>query len=110
MMTRPFGPNERPDAKPLADNAIRRFREELRMDRPEFAELLDITTHSLRVWEKGTSKPRAESVMKIIEVAERNHYPLTMADIFSAPKEVVKKTRLTKKKKKRTKKSPATSQ
>ncbi len=82
MMTDPFGPNERPDAKPLSDNAIRRFREELRMDRPEFADLIDANVDTLRVWEKGSSKPRAQSAMRIIEIAERNYYPLTLADIF----------------------------
>ena len=103
-MTAPFGPNERPDAKPLADNAIRRFREELRLDRPEFAQMLDLSVDSLRVWEKGSSEPRVHSAMKIVQCAERNHYPLTITDLIPQPKEVVKTTRLTKKKKKRTKK------
>ena len=81
-MTKAYGPNERPDAAPLHDNAIRRFREELRMDRPEFAELIDASIDTLRVWETGRSKPRAPAAMKIIEVAHRNYYPLTMEDIF----------------------------
>ena len=98
MMPDPFGPNDRPDAKPLADNVIRRFREELRMDRPEFAELVDAKVDSLRVWEKGSSKPRTEAAMRIVQVAERNNYPLTLEDIFPV--------NLTNDAKRRTKKSP----
>lgn len=99
MMPRPFGPNERPDAKPLSENAIRRFREELRLDRPEFAELVDISIDSLRVWEKGASEPRVHSAVKIIEAAERNHYPLTMVEIIpKQSKKIAKKKRAKKKK------------
>jgi DNA-binding transcriptional regulator YiaG len=82
MMADPYGPNERPDATPPHNNAIRRFREELRMDRPEFAVLIDAKIDTLRVWEAGKSKPRGAAAMKIIEVAQRNDYPLDIADIF----------------------------
>lgn len=81
-MPRNFGPNQRPDAKPLAENAIRRFREELRMDRPEFADLVGVNIDTLRVWESGSSRPRPHSAMKVIEVAERNYYPLSLKDIY----------------------------
>lgn len=82
MMTDPYGPNQRPDAKPPHDNVIRRFREELRMDRPEFADLLEVKIDTLRVWEAGKSKPRGPAAMKIVQVAERNDYPLTIEQIF----------------------------
>ncbi len=81
-MTNSFGPNERPDAIPPHPNVIRRFREELRMDRPEFADLLNVKIDTLRVWEAGKSRPRGETAMKIIQVAERNSYPLTLEQIF----------------------------
>ena len=77
-----FGPNERPDAIPPHDNVIRRFREELRMDRPEFADLVGAKIDTLRVWEGGSSKPRGPAALKIIEIAERNEYPLNISDIF----------------------------
>ena len=82
MMPDPFGPNVRPDAKPPHENVIRRFREELRMDRPEFADLLDVKIDTLRVWEAGKSRPRGPAALKIIEVASRNDYPLTLEQIF----------------------------
>ena len=81
-MADPYGPNEQPDAVPLSDNVIRRFREELRMDRPEFADLIEAKIDTLRVWEAGKSKPRGPAALKIIEVADRNDYPLTIKDIF----------------------------
>lgn len=82
-MPDPFGPNERPDAIPPHQNVIRRFREELRMDRIKFAELLEVNVDTLRVWEtEGKSKPRAQAALRIIEVAQRNDYPLDIKDIF----------------------------
>lgn len=83
VMPDPYGPNVRPDANPPHHNVIRRFREELRMGRNEFADLLGVNVDTLRVWETdGKSKPRAPAAMKIIEVAKRNEYPLDISDIF----------------------------
>lgn len=84
-MPEAFGPNSRPDAIPPHTNAIRRFREELRMDRKQFADLIDANIDTLRVWESNKGNPRAPAAMKIIKIAERNDYPLTMEDLF--PKE-----------------------
>lgn len=84
-MVKPYGPNERPDSNPPNPNVIRRFREELRLSRHEFADLLEANVDTLRVWETdGRSKPRGPAAAKIIEVAQRNQYPLTMADIYPA--------------------------
>jgi len=52
------------------------------MNRPVFAELLDINVDTLRVWEANKSKPRGPAALKIIAVAERNDYPMTIKDIF----------------------------
>ena len=84
-MTEPFGPQQRPDSAPLHPNAIRRFREELRLDRKQFSALLDVNIDTLRVWESGSSKPRGPSALKIVEVADRNNYPLSIEDIFATP-------------------------
>jgi DNA-binding XRE family transcriptional regulator len=102
-MTETYGPTSRPDAAPLHPNVIRRFREELRLNRQQFAQLLDEKIDTLRVWEGGTgAKPRGEKAVKIVELANRNNYPLTITDIFppasekkAAPK---KKKRVAKKK------------
>ncbi len=92
MMTVTYGPTDRTDSVPLHPNAIRRFREELRMDRPAFADLLDVNLDTLRVWETpGKSKPRGEAALKIVSFAKRNDYPLTITDIF--PEKPKKKTR-----------------
>lgn len=82
MMPDLYGPNERPDAIPPHQNVIRRFREELRMDRKEFAELIDANIDTLRVWEASKSQPRAPAALKIIEIAKRNEYPMTVEEIF----------------------------
>jgi len=81
-----YGPTIRPDSKAPHPNVIRRFREELRLDRNEFAELLDCNTDTLRVWEgtKG-AKPRGEAALPIIALAKKNKYPLTITDIFPTP-------------------------
>ena len=85
MMAKPYGPNERPDAAPLHPNVIRRFREELRLSRREFADLLRENVDTLRVWEGMTgAKPRGEKAIKIVNLAQKNDYPLDMADIFPA--------------------------
>ena len=82
-MAESYGPNERPDATPPHQNVIRRFREELRMDRPAFADLLDVNVDTLRVWETdGKSKPRGPAALKIISFASRNDYPMTIEEIF----------------------------
>lgn len=82
VMPSPYPPNERPDAVPLHENAIRRFREELRMDRQQFADLVEANIDTLRVWEAGKSLPRAPAALKIIQIASRNDYPLAITDIF----------------------------
>lgn len=82
-MPDPYGPNVRPDSVPPHQNVIRRFREELRMDRREFADLLEVNVDTLRVWEtEGKSKPRGPAALRIVEVAKRNDYPLDITDIF----------------------------
>lgn len=80
-----FGPTERPDSAPLHENVIRRFREELRLDRGQFSELLDVNIDTLRVWESGSSKPRGPAALKIVQVAKRNQYPMTIEEIYEDP-------------------------
>lgn len=78
-----YGPTERPDAAPPHSNPIRRFREELRLTRQEFADLIEENVESLRVWETdGMSKPRPDRAIKIIAIAKRNNYPLELEDIY----------------------------
>lgn len=81
-MSKPYGPSERTDSVPPHDNVIRRFREELRMDRKQFAELIEANIDTLRVWEASKSFPRPQSAIRIIEVAERNDYPLQLGDLY----------------------------
>lgn len=79
-----YGPNERPDAAPAHPNAIRRFREELRLTREEFADLLEVKVETLRTWEalKGGSKPHGDIALRMIRLAQRNNYPLTINEIY----------------------------
>ena len=99
MMTAPYGPTSRADSVPLHHNVIRRFREELRMNRPVFADLLEVNLDTLRVWEADKSKPRGEAALKIVAAAERNDYPLVITDIF--PDMIIEKKPARKKKTKR---------
>ena len=92
MMTDPYGPTSRADSIPIHDNVIRRFREELRMNRPTFAELLEVNVDTLRVWEADKSKPRGEAALKIVKVAKRNNYPMAITDIYPDMEEPKKKT------------------
>ena len=83
MQTELYGPSTRPDSAPPHTNPIRRFREELRLNRQEFADLLEENVESLRVWETdGKSKPRPDRALKIVALAERNDYPLELEDIY----------------------------
>ena len=92
-MPDPYGPTNRPDSIPLHPNVIRRFREELRMDRPEFADLLEVNIDTLRVWEtQGKSRPRGEAALRIVDIAAHNDYPLAITDIFP-PKKKKKKSK-----------------
>lgn len=83
MTAEPYGPTHRADSKELNSNVIRRFREELRLDRKEFSELLEVNIDTLRVWEtNGKSRPRGRAALKIVVIAERNDYPMTIEEIF----------------------------
>jgi len=53
------------------------------MDRREFADLLEVNVDTLRVWEtRGKSKPRGLAALKIMSVAKRNDYPMSIEEIF----------------------------
>lgn len=78
----PFGPSLRPDSAPIHPNKIRAFREELRLSREQFSELIDANVDTERGWETGVSIPRGEAALKIIELAKKNWYPLTLEDIL----------------------------
>jgi DNA-binding transcriptional regulator YiaG len=52
------------------------------MDRKEFADLIEANIDTLRVWEASKSKPRGPAALKIIEIARRNDYPMTVEEIF----------------------------
>lgn len=80
------GPTERPDARPPHPNPIRRFREELRLTRQQFVRLIHTSTDNLRMWEGSgrtkATRPKGEAAIAIVELAQRNFYPLTIQDIY----------------------------
>lgn len=79
-----YPPNQRPDSAPLNPNAVRRFREELRLNRKEFAALVGVSPATLRVWElKNNSRPSGPTLLRLIELAEKNNYPLSVADVYA---------------------------
>jgi DNA-binding transcriptional regulator YiaG len=61
------------------------------MNRPVFADLLEINVDTLRVWEANKSMPRAEAARKIVRVAKRNDYPMSIGDIYPEQKTSKKK-------------------
>lgn len=93
----PVGPIERPDAKPPHPNPIRRFREELRLTRKEFADITGFNVDSLRMWEstgaehnRQATKPNGNVAVAIVELARRNFYPLTLEDIYESEADIPK--------------------
>jgi DNA-binding transcriptional regulator YiaG len=79
-----YPPNERADSAPLNSNAVRRFREELRLNRKEFASLVGVSPATLRVWElRNNSRPSGPTLLRLIDLAERNEYPLSVADVYA---------------------------
>lgn len=80
------GPTERPDARPPHPNPIRRFREEMRLTRAQFVRLVKTSTDNLRMWEGSgrlkATRPKGEAAIAIVELAQRNYYPLTLQDIY----------------------------
>ena len=75
-------PDNMPDQRPPHPNPVRRFREALRLTREQFAELLDVSHETLRVWEKREpSIPRPSAMQRLIACAERNNYPLTADEV-----------------------------
>lgn len=80
---RPLPPITRPDGKPPHENPIRALREELRLSRQEFAQLLTeragkkVSVGAVRTWEDGVVFPRNTHLDAIFEVAERNRFPLS---------------------------------
>lgn len=77
----------RPDSAPVNINPVRRFREELRLDRERFVQLLGgIPVATLRGWEEPFDsvhyhEPRKEFIQKLVALAQRNRYPLFEEDI-----------------------------
>jgi DNA-binding transcriptional regulator YiaG len=75
-------PIVRPDSAPISDNPIRAFRDELRLTAGQFALAAGVTIHSIRIWETNRSVLRYEAAQKLVDLAERNFYPLTLDDLY----------------------------
>jgi transcriptional regulator with XRE-family HTH domain len=77
-------PVRRPDAAERHPNPIRRFREELRLERLKFGGLLNVGVSTLRAWERvddTVCMPRGDALMAIIHLAKRNKYPITFNEM-----------------------------
>jgi len=80
----------RPDSGPLHDNPIRRFREELRLEREQFCRLLNnLPVATLRGWEEPFESrhyhaPRSHHIDQLVALAQRNRYPL-FAETITPP-------------------------
>lgn len=77
------GPNLRPDAKAPNANPIRRFREEMRMTRDDFAEILHTNKETVRSWERdpGPVVPSGPRLNRLLALAQANKYPLYYHEI-----------------------------
>lgn len=79
-----YPPNQRADSAPLNTNHVRRFREELRLNRKEFAALVGVSPATLRVWElPNNSRPSGRTLLKLIALADRNGYPLSVENVYA---------------------------
>lgn len=74
----------RPDAEPRHPNPVRRFREELRLTRDEFALLMAVPKDTLRAWERDVNAvvPSGSRTTRLIELARRNYYPLMLKELY----------------------------
>jgi len=97
-----FRPILRTNSAPLHPNAVRRFREELRLNRTEFSELVGVCPATLRVWETANrSRPGGRTLMRLLQLAEENNYPLDPIDLYSDVQQVKTSSPKIDKKKKR---------
>lgn len=86
---KPISPVIRTDAKPLPENPFRALREELRLDRAEFATLVaglsggSISAKAIQTWEEDHAFPRDHNLEAVIRLAERNRYPLSYRTLIS---------------------------
>lgn len=92
---RPIPPLTRPDGNPPHDNPVRALREELRLNRHEFARLVSevggkrVSVGAIRTWEDGMVFPRPDHLDVLIEVAERNRFPLSHRAMRAHRKEII---------------------
>lgn len=75
-------PIVRPNSAPISANPIRAFRDELRLTAGQFAKAAGVTIHSIRIWETNRSVLRYEAAQKLVDLAEKNFYPLTLEDLY----------------------------
>lgn len=76
----------RKHAKPLAKNPIRRFREELRMNRTEFSKLTGWPVETLRQYEREgptVCQPGGKRMSELIQLARESRYPLSVVEIIA---------------------------
>jgi DNA-binding transcriptional regulator YiaG len=79
-------PVKRPSGAKPDENPIRRFRNELGLTVPEFAELIGVPFETARSWERASKKgfvPIHRTMMRMINIARKNKYPLLIADIYA---------------------------
>ncbi len=83
LMGKIVAPVYRPGAAPRHPNPIRRFREELRLDRTGFAKLLGVPMETSRSWERPKPvMPKSQTIMRMVDIARTNYYPLRLEDIW----------------------------
>ena len=75
----------RPDSAPLHDNPIRRFREELRLNRTEFAKVVGFPENTLRAYERDDYAicPGGKRMGQLIQLAKNNKYPLSIFEVYA---------------------------
>jgi len=76
---------KRVDAAPLHENPVRRFREDLRLNRAQFSRVIGIQVDTIRSWEMTGSRnvlPRRASMTLLLKLARRNKYPLNYGMLY----------------------------
>ena len=77
--------------KPTEDSTkIEVLRYFLRMDIDQLAKELGLTRFAVWSYETRTRRPRIEIAFKIIDIAEKNGFPMTLEDIYPRPNEEIK--------------------
>ena len=64
---------------------IKKLRLKLRMSIDSFAKMMNVTSMAIYYYESNRRIPRLEMAYKILDLAKKHSYPMTLDDIYPRP-------------------------